>query len=165
MLPDFCTTQDQDVVDVATQKCCTAHWRGGTKQRRLVQQNLDRWCGGRLGAGKRGGEREAGGGVVFWAHGRERREGIRRCTTGSGGSWLGLFFSRTLHLFSGLLCCRAGGFGVWILLMGLMDCFGMAAGGLDERSGDVVVFMKKRKGTVEMVVWVIVIAGSVMMIE
>ncbi|KAK9950986.1 hypothetical protein M0R45_006448 [Rubus argutus] len=34
-----------------------------------------------------------------------------------------------------------------------------------ERSGDVVVFMKKRKGTVEMVVWVIVIAGSVMMIE
>ncbi|KAK9932847.1 hypothetical protein M0R45_020069 [Rubus argutus] len=134
---------------------------------------------------KRGGEREAGGGVVFWAHGRERREGIRRCTTGSGGSWLGFLLPYTSSLlWSPLLQSRrvraVGDAGLWRsarvlggidrvwcldFVDGLMDCFGMAAGGLDERSGDVVVFMKKRKGTVEMVVWVIVIAGSVMMIE
>ncbi|KAK9907155.1 hypothetical protein M0R45_002400 [Rubus argutus] len=47
---------------------------------------------------KRGGEREAGGGVVFWAHGRERRGGIRRCTTGSGGSWLGFLLPYTSSL-------------------------------------------------------------------
>ncbi|KAK9942039.1 hypothetical protein M0R45_007729 [Rubus argutus] len=61
--------------------------RGGATQRRLGSAELGSTVWRPARRWKRGGESEAGGGVVFWAHGRERRGGIRRCTTGSGGEF------------------------------------------------------------------------------